>query len=592
MKRILCMFLILALMLPMASCKVLKREPTVEEQIKEVLAGMTLEEKVGQLFVFSIPGTELTDNVVSFLDKTKAGNVILYNDNIVDRQQTFDLNKALQKEIIANTAAPAFIAIDQEGGVVNRVSDGATVFTSAMGLAATNKIDNAQTVGLYMGEELRNLGFNMNFAPCVDLNANPINPVIGTRSYGDDYKKVVDFATGMVIGIQDRQVLTCVKHYPGHGSTSEDTHNGLVTVNKTIEELKASDLIPFEWAIKNGVHGVMTAHIVYPNVHDTKEPATMSEYFLKDLLRKEYGFEGLIVTDSVSMGAITNNYSMSDAAVAALNNGADMVVMGGAGTTNATLNDQLLAFDAVLSGIKDGSVSHADIYDKVFRVLYYKHYYGLFEYVKDSYKWMSEPPAYNEKEHEAFADTIAAESVTLVRGELKVTPDDLANTLIVSDKATLKVKNTKTTAADYLAQLTGAQAITYNTNDKDFNRNEILQAVRGADKVLILSRSAFFDKDDAAFINSLTRAKGGCTVISIGSPYDSRVLNCSNYLCAYSGVPSAIRGIAKVLKGEMEITGVLPVNLDAEITITETVVPEETQEAEEPQEAEETNTEE
>jgi len=581
MKRILCVFLILALMLPMAACKAIKREPTVEEQIKEVLAGMTLEEKVGQLFVFSIPGTELTDNVISFLDETKAGNIILYSDNIVDRQQTFDLNKSLQQEIIANTAAPAFIALDQEGGVVNRVSDGATVFTSAMGLAATNKPEYAQTVGAYMGEELRNLGFNMNFAPSVDLNTNPVNPVIGTRSYGDDFQKVVSFADGMVKGIQGQQVLTCVKHYPGHGSTSEDTHNGLVTVNKTIEELKASDLIPFEWAVKNGTDGVMTAHIVYPNVHDTTEPATMSEYFLKDLLRKEYGFKGLIVTDSVSMGAITHNYSMSDAAVAALKNGADMVVMGGAGTTNATLNDQLLAFDAVLSGIKDGSVSHADIYDKVYRVLYYKHRYGLFEYVKDSYKWMTEPPTYKEPEHENFADKVAAESVTLVRGELNVTPDDLAKTLIISDDATLKVKGAKTTAAEYLALLTGAQAITYDINDEDFNRSDVVQTAKDADKVIILSRSAFFDAEDAAFINSLTRSNGDCTVISIGSPYDSRVLNCSNYLCAYSGVPSAIRGISKVLKGETEISGVLPVNLDAEIVITETRTHEEVEESEE-----------
>jgi len=194
---------------------------------------------------------------------------------------------------------------------------------------------------------------------------------------------------------------------------------------------------------------------------------------------------------------------------------------------------------------------------------------------------MTEPPTYKEPEHENFADKVAAESVTLVRGELNVTPDDLAKTLIISDDATLKVKGAKTTAAEYLALLTGAQAITYDINDEDFNRSDVVQTAKDADKVIILSRSAFFDAEDAAFINSLTRSNGDCTVISIGSPYDSRVLNCSNYLCAYSGVPSAIRGISKVLKGETEISGVLPVNLDAEIVITETRTHEEVEESEE-----------
>ncbi len=572
MKRIISIVLILILMLTMASCSVVKREPTVEEMLEEVIAGMTLEEKVGQLFVFSIPGTELTDQVSEFLEETKAGNIILYSDNIVDRQQTFDLNKSLQQEIIYNTEAPAFIAVDQEGGSVARVTDGSTLFTSAMGIAATNKPEYARTVGDYVGEELRNLLFNMNFAPDVDLNSNPINPVIGTRAFSDDYQKVVEYADGMVKGIQGQQVLACVKHYPGHGSTSEDTHNGLVTVNKTIEELKASDLIPFEWAIKNGTDGVMTAHIVYPNVHDTTEPATMSEYFLKDLLRKEYGFTGLIVTDSVSMGAITNNYSMSDAAVAALNNGADMVVMGGAGTTNATLNDQLEAYNAVLSGIKNGSVSHAEIYDKVYRVLYYKHRYGLFEYTKESYEWATEPPTYKEEEHEAFADNVAAESVTLVRGELNLTPEEIPDTLIISDDYKTKIDGKGITAAEYLAQLIGAQYAVYSNSDS-FDSSNIIQQARQAQKVIVLSRSAFFDDAEAALINSLTSADS--IVISIGSPYDSRVLRCPNYLCAYSGVPSAIRGISKVLKGETEIAGVLPVNLDAEITITEAVIHEE-----------------
>ncbi len=570
MRRLIAAILILILIIPAASCSSNKKELSAEEQIEQILSEMSFEEKVGQLFVFSIPGTELSNEVVSFLDETKAGNVILYSDNIVDRQQTFDFNKSLQQKIISNTKAPAFIAVDQEGGAVNRISDGATVFTSAMGLAATNNPEYAFTVGDYMGEELRNLLFNMNFAPSVDLNSNPANPVIGTRSFSDDFQKTVQFADGMVKGIQGQQVLACVKHYPGHGATSEDTHNGLVTVNKTIEELKSSDLVPFEWAIKNGTDGIMTAHIVYPNVNDTTEPATMSEYFLKDLLRKEYKFEGLIVTDSVSMGAITDNYSISDAAVAALKNGADMVVMGGAGTTNATLNQQREAFNAVLAGIKNGSLSHAEIYDKVYRILYYKHRYGLFEYTKDSYKWADSPPAYKEADHEAFADKIAAESITLVRGELGITPEELPGTLIISDDAKLNIDGKKTTAAGYLASLTKASSATYS-NSKGWDSSQLIQQAKDAQKVIVLSRSAFFDEQEAALINNITSANKNSTVIAIASPYDSRVLNCPNYLCAYSGVPSAIRGLSKVIKGEYAITGVLPVNLDAEIVITETI---------------------
>lgn len=567
MKKTICFFLLLVITVSSASCSVpfFEKEPTVEEQIDQVISSMTLDEKVGQLFVFSIPGTELDSQTLSFLRQTHAGNIILYQDNIKDRQQTFELNRSLQQEIISNTSAPAFIGVDQEGGAVVRVTDGATEFTSAMGVAATGDPSNAETVGNYMGEELRNLGFNIDFAPDVDMNTNPANPIIGTRSYGDNYETVVSFSEGMIKGIQAQQVLACVKHYPGHGAANADTHTGLVTVDKTIDELRQSDLVPFEWAIKNGTDGIMTAHISYPNVHDTTEPATMSEYFLKDLLRDEYGFQGLVITDSVSMGAITDNYSMSEAAVTALCSGADMVVMGGAGTTASTLESQLEAYNAVLEGIKNGSVSHADIYDKVYRVLYYKHRYGLFEYIKDSYEWMTEPPTYKEEEHEAFADKIAADSITLVKnGAGDISSDNFENTLILSDPAPLSIDSSPS-AAEYLASLTGAKWAVYDTDSDTFNPGEILSAASGADRVVILSRSAFFNSADADFINRITSASPDATVISIGSPYDIRVLNCQTYLCAYSGVPSVIRGIASVLKGAREITGTLPVNLDAQI---------------------------
>ncbi len=567
MKKIICIFLSITLIMCTASCTVFEKELTLEEQLDQVISSMTLEEKVGQLFIFSIPGTELTEQTKSFLNETKAGNIILYGDNISDRQQTFDLNKSLQQEIIANTQAPAFIGIDQEGGGVTRVTDGATEFTSAMGIAATGNAANAETVGNYMGEELRNLGFNINFAPDVDMNTNPANPIIGTRSYGDNYETVVSFSEGMIKGIQAQQVLACVKHYPGHGAANADTHTGLVTVDKTIDELRQSDLIPFEWAIKNGTDGIMTAHISYPNVHDTTEPATMSEYFLKDLLRDEYGFQGLVITDSVSMGAITENYSMSEAAVTALNSGADMVVMGGAGTNEQTLSSQLEAYNAVLEGIKNGSVSHADIYDKVYRVLFYKHRYGLFEYVKDSYEWMVAPPTYKEAEHEDFADNVAAESITLVKDAGGLLPiDNFENTLILSDSAPLSVDGGPS-AAEYLADLTGAGWTSYDLESSDFNAEEIIQQARSAQRLVILSRSAFFNQEDASFINRLTASNSNAIVISIGSPYDIRTINCNTYLCAYSGVPSTIRAVASVLKGEREITGVLPVNLDAEITV-------------------------
>ena len=225
------------------------------ERARELLAGMTDEEKVGQLFLVSIPGTGLDAASLAFLTEAKIGNVILFGNNCENGAQISALTDSIQRAVTEATGAPALIAVDQEGGEVTRVTDGATVYPGAMAFAASggkptalDPVPEANALrieGEFVGEELRALGINCNLAPVADVNTNPLNPVIGVRSYGDDPERVAGAAAAYALGLQSRGVLAVAKHYPGHGDTSVDSHYGLPVSQKSLDELAAAELVPF-----------------------------------------------------------------------------------------------------------------------------------------------------------------------------------------------------------------------------------------------------------------------------------------------------------------------------------------------------------
>lgn len=346
------------------------------DPVKTMLANMTLDEKIGQLFMVSLRTfnaaqslSAVDQETESAIDKYKVGGIILFAENINNIPQTTKLIDDMQRI----SEIPLFVAVDEEGGIVSRITKSpemhATVFPSNSAIGKTKNPDIAAKVASAIAREIASLGFNMNFAPVADINTNAANPVIGARAYGDNPDEVSRMVAAAVTGMQNNSVSAVVKHFPGHGDTSTDSHYGAASVSHTKERLFSTELLPFIAGIKEGVDGVMTAHILTPEIPGENVPATLKPEILTGILRKELGFEGLIITDALNMGAITRHYTAEDAAVKAILAGADILLM-----------PQDL--DAALSGIKkaynDGLISIERIDESVERILRIKFKRGLF----------------------------------------------------------------------------------------------------------------------------------------------------------------------------------------------------------------------
>ncbi len=286
---------------------------------------LTSLQKIGQRFAAGFPSYEISDDFVRLVKEYKIGNVILFKENIKSKEQLSSLCIQLQALIQRETGHPAFIAIDQEGGVVSRLSSDAAVIPSAMAIAATGNDQNAYEAGQITGLELMAMGVNMNLAPDMDVNSNPRNPVIGVRSYGDTEEAVSSFGTQMIRGLRDAGILCTAKHFPGHGDTAVDSHLGLPCVVKTLEELEACELKPFRAAIQSGVSAVMTSHILFPRLEPDGLPATMSRNIITDLLKKELGFTGLILSDCMMMNAIQGHFGTVNGCLMAAKAGVDLI---------------------------------------------------------------------------------------------------------------------------------------------------------------------------------------------------------------------------------------------------------------------------
>ena len=284
---------------------------------------MTIRDTVGQLLMVGFPGTELSREILDWLQECRPGGVILFSRNLIDPEQVACLTNAIQEHA---PNPPLLIAIDQEGGGVSRLPQGFTTFPAASRVAACHPPDAAYEVAEVTARELRAVGINMNLAPVLDVNSNPANPIIGDRAYGTRPEQVCTYGMATIQGLADNRIIPCGKHFPGHGDTMTDSHHVLPVVEADRARLDAVELEPFRQAIRRGLPAIMTAHVRYPAL-DSEAPATLSRPILTDLLRNTLGFEGVTLTDDMEMQAILDHQSIGDASVQALQAGADMVVI-------------------------------------------------------------------------------------------------------------------------------------------------------------------------------------------------------------------------------------------------------------------------
>ena len=280
--------------------------------------------KTGQRFVAGFEGTSVPEAFRELVRKHKVGNVILFKRNVESAEQLKQLCDDLQALILQETGLPAFITIDQEGGAVTRLPDDCAITPSAMALASTGNMENAYQSGVITGKELNAIGVNFDLAPVMDTNSNPRNPVIGARSFGDQPETVANYGCAMIRGLEEH-VISCAKHFPGHGDTEVDSHLGLPVVDKSLEELEKCELIPFKAAVEAGVSAIMTTHILFPQIEKNNVPATMSKTIMQGVLREKLGFKGLIISDCMMMQAIAQFYGTVPGALAAINAGVDLI---------------------------------------------------------------------------------------------------------------------------------------------------------------------------------------------------------------------------------------------------------------------------
>lgn len=344
---------------------------------------MSIREKVGQLFFIrpeslcmnsSSSYQILTDDMRKSYTEYPCGGVILYAQNISYPLQTTILTDDLHR--LANYP---LLCIDEEGGTVARIANNKNFdvpkYKSMGDIGNSNNSVQAFDAGSKIGEYLYTYGLDVNFAPVADVNSNPKNPVIGTRSFSSDPDVAAEMSSQFLLGMKKHHVEGCLKHFPGHGDTSTDSHYGYAETLKSWEQMQSCEMIPFKKGIESGARLIMTAHIATPNVTGNSIPATMSKLFLQDILRKEFGYEGIIVTDGMEMGAITKQYSAGEAAVGVILAGADIVL----GPENYKV-----AFDAVYNAVIDGTISEQRINESVERILALKK--EMYEARKDMFK--------------------------------------------------------------------------------------------------------------------------------------------------------------------------------------------------------------
>ena len=346
-------------------------KPTKTEEVQNIVDSMSLEEKVAQLFLVQPEAivdigtaTAAGDATKQAINKTPVGGFVYFSDNLQSEQQVQDMLRNVQKYSEDRIGLPAFLSVDEEGGTVARVASTGRFDVTDVGdmakIGASGDVQQAKQAGETIGSYLFELGFNLDFAPDADVLTNPENTVVKKRSFGSDPQVVSDMSLAVAQGLAQHQVYSVYKHFPGHGATAGDTHQGYAYTDKTLDELKQSELIPFENAIQNNAEFIMAAHISAPRVTGDDTPASLSKTMITDILRGQTGYDGIVVTDAMNMGAVTEQYTSAQAAVKALQAGADLVLM--------PENFQE-AYQGVLDAVKDGTLTEQRIDESVTRIV-------------------------------------------------------------------------------------------------------------------------------------------------------------------------------------------------------------------------------
>ena len=509
---------------------------------------MDIREKIGQRLVFGFPGTTIPAEFAALVREYKIGNVILFRYNIESLPQLARLCADIQELVRGATGRDAFITIDQEGGMVTRLPWDAVNVPGSMALAATGKPENAVLAAEITARQLRGVGVNFNLAPDLDVNSNPMNPVIGVRSFGDDPQSVALFGAKAVEGYKNGGMLCCGKHFPGHGDTAVDSHIGLPCIEKTMDELEACELISFRAAIKAGIPAIMSSHILFPNIEPNGVPATMSRTIMHGLLRETLGFDGLILSDCMVMDAIRRHYGTARGVVEAMRAGVDMVFV----SSNAQLQRE--SAEAAYAAAASGEIDGAELDESVQRILRARERWAFAN---------AEPSLAGRPEDFRAAAGLARSAVAAVRG--KTVPAGKGTFFCgCADYRMTQASNADPEAKafpEYMGEKFGARYAVCSKDPDEAEIRALAAAAEGAENIVFSSCNAHLFRGQTALAAALAQKGVPLTVAALRNPYDLPLMpENAALLAAFDYSRDSLAALADVLSGG-ECRGIMPVAL-------------------------------
>ena len=528
--------------------------------VEETLNSMTLREKIAQMVISYSDGYEIPENSSEYLrlknliESEKIGGIIFFKGNSL---QQAELTNKLQ----TLSDIPLLISADYERGTKMRLNDG-SLFPNNMAIGASRRYDLAYKMGLMIAEECRALGVHQNYAPVMDINNNPDNPIINVRSFGEEPELVSMMGLNMIKGLQDGGVIATVKHFPGHGDTDIDSHNDLPVLNFSMERLRNLELLPFKTAIDSGVKSVMGAHLSFPELEKRNYvPASLSNKIMRDILINEMGFKGLVITDALNMAGVTKHLTTEEVALLAVEAGVDLILMP---------QGEKVTIDAILNAVKEGVISEERINISAKKILEAKKWLKLNENKLVDLENVKN--VINSNKEKELSREIADASVTLVKNNDDILPLDENNIkyTIVS------VNNTQESAGEeYFLELmkSGNPAevnkIIYIKAEQDISnvlneiQNDELCIIPIYSRVRIKTGTVGIPLSQIELINNLINRGNKVIIISFGNPYLLKAFESTDgYICAYGDSESSIYAAYKGIFGKINFYGKLPVTIN------------------------------
>lgn len=495
------------------------------------LKEMSLEEKIGQLLMVQFYGEEANKDAKILIQEVKVGGIIYYNwcNGLYSPKQIQALSIGLQELAQSNSNPIALlIAADQEGGVVARLNDGFTKFPGNKALGETSNPNLAKEAALAMGVELQAVGINMNLAPVVDINSNPQNPVIGVRSFGGCVKTVLSFTKQALSGYKQAQIIATLKHFPGHGDTTIDSHEGLPIVHKSKEELEQMELLPFI-RLASCSEAIMTAHILMP-AFDKENCSTLSEKTL-NYLRQTIGFQGVIISDSLVMDGVLKKCQTADeAAIQALKAGCDILLLGGKLITGERIGFELKVSDikrihsSIINAVKAGRISEARVNQAVERILHLKNRYLTSQ--NDANQSIDLQKAISTEAHLAIAQKVASLALKVIENESNLVKSLHEKNISIFAPQLLQKEIEQTTLLKIGKSTNSCYFSNLNSSQEEIETAK--QHAKIADVLFICSYNAWKNPRQVALIQSLLDRGKPTVLLVVRDPLDVSLFPAAN----------------------------------------------------------------